>query len=310
MASPTRKPLFVLSIDTEGDNYWKRTGDLSVNNLKYIPRFQLFCESHGVKPTYLLSYEVAANPDFVGYINEVVRAENAEIGMHLHAWNSPPAYPLTSNDDKNHPFAIEYPLQILDAKIGRITDLLESVTNKKMISHRAGRWAINSHYLQLLARHGYLIDSSVTPKLSWSKDGSLSLKLKDLALDYSAYPLDPYFVDLDFPWRSGDTRFLELPISVIKTRSTALAKWLRPSKRDPDRLVRFSRKLLAEKRSCIHLMLHSSELMPNCNPRFTSPLDIEILYEFLDEIFRFLNGKVQNVTFAEAYNLYVGLANG
>jgi len=46
---------FILSIDTEGDNQWDYGRELTTENIRYIPRFQEFCDNYHIKPTPILS---------------------------------------------------------------------------------------------------------------------------------------------------------------------------------------------------------------------------------------------------------------
>ncbi|TBL38783.1 deacetylase, partial [Klebsiella oxytoca] len=79
------------------------------------------------------------------------------------AWNSPPIVALTDNDLHYQPYLIEYPKSQMRDKIAFMTDLLENKLQTKMLSHRAGRWAFNETYAQLLIEFGYQVDCSVTP---------------------------------------------------------------------------------------------------------------------------------------------------
>ena len=49
---------FIVTIDTEGDNQWDHGRDLTVENIKFVPRFQALCDEYGIKPTYLVTSEV------------------------------------------------------------------------------------------------------------------------------------------------------------------------------------------------------------------------------------------------------------
>lgn len=39
-----RKPAFLITIDTEGDNIWARRLPITTRNAEYLPRFQKLCE--------------------------------------------------------------------------------------------------------------------------------------------------------------------------------------------------------------------------------------------------------------------------
>jgi hypothetical protein len=83
------KPAFLITIDTEGDDFWSHPHQITTHNAKWLPRFQSCCEDYGFIPTYLTNYEMVVCPDFQRFDKAVLRRGAAEIGMHLHAWNSP-----------------------------------------------------------------------------------------------------------------------------------------------------------------------------------------------------------------------------
>jgi hypothetical protein len=119
-------------------------------NTGYLPRFQDLCERYGFKPTWLTNYEMAMDPAFVEFGKDVIARKQGEIGMHLHAWNSPPEAPLTDDDWRWQPFLVEYPDTVLRDKVVYMTDLLEEKFQTKMLSHRAGRWAFDERYAAIL----------------------------------------------------------------------------------------------------------------------------------------------------------------
>lgn len=159
----TSLPAFLITIDVEGDNLWARNPRMTCENARFLPRFQALCERFGQRPTYLTSYEMATSPAYVDFARDVLARKTGEVGMHLHAWNSPPIEPLTADDNAHHPYLIDYPDAVMRDKIAFITGLLEDTFGVKMISHRAGRWAMDGRYARLLVEFGYRVDCSVTP---------------------------------------------------------------------------------------------------------------------------------------------------
>src|SRR3954470_5814946 len=160
---------FIVTIDTEGDDIWSGPREVTTRNALYLPRFQQLCERFGLKPTYLVNYEMAVSQAFVELGRDVQARGTGGIGMHLHAGNSPPIAALTDDDDLHKPFLIEYPLDTLRAKVDFMTKLLQDVFATPITSHRSGRWAMNEHYARTLMDHGYLTDCSVTPFVDWRK---------------------------------------------------------------------------------------------------------------------------------------------
>ena len=113
----SEKKAFLITIDTEGDDLWKRPRNITSRNARFLPRFQILCEKYALKPTYLVNYEMAKNSFFIEFGRDIIKRNAGEIGMHLHAWNNPPCIQLTKDDFLYHPYLIEYSEQLMDDKI-------------------------------------------------------------------------------------------------------------------------------------------------------------------------------------------------
>lgn len=317
---------FVITIDTEGDNLWARPREITARNADYLPRFQALCERFGFKPVYLTNYEMAMSDVYVEFARDVLAREAGEIGMHLHAWNSPPLMPLTDDDFRFQPYLIEYPETVMRDKIRMLTDLLEDRFNRRMISHRAGRWAFDGRYAALLIEQGYRVDCSITPGTSWR--GVRGDPVGRGGSDYSGFPDRAYFLDpSDISRPAAQGPLLEVPMSVRRSGLYRMAPWayriplLRrfanrislglgwlcpvqptisaPLDRHLDAMLAMARAALAEGTDYLEFMLHSSELMPGGSPKFRDAADIERLYEYLGTLFAELSARCQGMTLQE-----------
>jgi len=263
---------FLMTVDTEGDNIWDRPREIRTENAKFLPRFQALCEKFNLKPTYLTNYEMATSPIFIEFAKEVISKKKAEIGMHLHAWNSPPLIPLTSDDFHHQPYLIEYPELVIKEKIALMTDLLEETFGVKMTSHRAGRWAFNDLYARALVEKGYLVDCSVTPHVDWSNNqGGFTG-----GTDFRGFPSKPYFFNKEL---------LELPVTIVPLRRHFWKKptlhWVRPNGKNLKSML----KVLKQNLPYAMFVIHSSELMPGGSPTFKTEASIEKLYDDLTGLF-------------------------
>jgi len=312
------RPALLITVDTEGDNLWAHPREIATENARFLPRFQSLCEKYALKPTWLVNYEMAECPGFVEFARDILQRGTGEIGMHLHAWNAPPLAPVTDDDMYHQPYLIEYAEAVMRDKVSYMTDLLEDRFGRKMLSHRAGRWGLNADYARLLIEHGYLIDCSVTPHISWAE--YLGHPNGPGGPDFTNFPEQPYFVDLKHIDRPGDTPLLEVPVSVIETRyaRAALAAcrpvhhyleaWsnlaseclrrislryfppiLEMVPRDNGltfrRMTAILHHALEHRRPCVVLAIHSSELMPGGSPFFPTAQSIEKLYNRLEILF-------------------------
>ncbi|MFK8258809.1 polysaccharide deacetylase family protein [Erwinia sp. AnSW2-5] len=316
------KPAFIITIDTEGDNLWENHDRISTQNTRYLPRFQALCEKYAFKPVYLTNYEMAVDDDYVAFARDVIARGVGEVGMHLHAWNSPPIEPLTDDDWRHKPYLIEYSAAQIRSKIEFMTRLLEETFQTKMLSHRAGRWAFNEYYAALLIEFGYVVDCSVTPKVNWQfSRGNPAGKG---GTNYRDFPSQAYFIDEANIAQVGTSSLLEVPMTIQykhsglmnslksaydrlrgKQRSPSV-HWLRPSGGNVEMMKRVAQQSLDEGHDYVEFMLHSSEFMPGGSPTFVTEQHIERLYEDLEQLFSWLAERTVGKTLAEYYQVKAG----
>lgn len=316
--------VFLITVDAEGDNLWAKPRIVSTRNAAYLPRFQAMCEKYGLKPTYLTNWEMARSDEFQSFGRDVLARGAGEIGMHLHAWNSPPIVPLTSDDDRYAPYLIEYPLDQIRQKVRVMTQTLEDTFGVKMLSHRAGRWSFNEQYARTLVENDYRVDCSVTPHVSWAFcKGAPSGRG---GTDYSRFPESQYFLDLSDISKPRDSSLLELPVTIVKTRhyptfvesarrklsgsfygTTVMRRVfpdvqsLMPNGRNGEAMLQIVEIARREGRPYIQMAIHSSELMPGGSPKFSTPHSIDRLYEDLEGLFASASRHFRGQTLADYY---------
>lgn len=318
------RPKYLITIDTEGDDQWERTKVITTRNSSHLARFQVLCESYGFKPTYLTNYEMALCPVFCDFARDALQRDKAEIGMHLHAWHNPPAAPITEDDYRHHPYLPEYPEAVMRQKIGVMTELLEETFEMKMVSHRAGRWGFDATYARILVEHGYLVDCSVTPCVSWraypgAPDGAGGP-------DFSEFPSRAYFLDLGDIRAEGDSTLLEVPMTIKRpwqrvgqwlhravkgtprlirgpvNRLYPPISWLRPNGRNLGSMLKLQNRCQHEGSAYAQFTLHSSEFMPGGSPNFRTQSSIERLYVHLEQLFAEASRDFDGATLKEFYS--------
>ncbi len=317
---------FIISIDTEGDNQWDYGSELTAENIKFVPRFQTLCEKYRIKPVYLVTSEICSDGFARETFSDYWKYDKAEIGAHLHLWTTPPF--LDSDgyrfNDSNHGFANELEYDLLNSKMANLTEQIHTSFGRRPESFRSGRYGFNENVARVLVDNGYLIDSSVTPLLSWAA--------------YKGIPGGeggPDFVDRDpFPstWEFPNGSLIEIPVSVLATKFPfnrygnlsrsffrhvdhklilkAFRKlffrdqplWFRPN---PWMTIDHFRELIEEseriKLPYIVMMFHSSELMPGCSIYRPDVDSVEKLYGLLENFFILLQHKnIASVTLTEA----------
>jgi hypothetical protein len=309
---PDHRPGFIITVDVEGDNLVSRPRSIQTHNARFLPRFQDLCQRYGFKATYLVNYEMACDADCIAFGREVLEENGGEIGMHLHAWNSPPISPITPDDFLHSPYLYEYPKAVMRQKVRFLTDLLEDTFGSKMTCHRAGRWGFDRRYAHLLLEHGYKIDSSVTPHISWAN--AMGDPSQSGGPDYTQFPSEPYFIDLQDISRLGTSDLLEVPITTEKivigksdslpNGEAAIVRWLRPSGRNGKALISMVERVLEEARTCAVLMIHSSELMPGDRSNIPDAQTVESIYRDLERLFQTAHGRMDAITLNDLYDRF------
>lgn len=292
---------FIITIDTEGDNLWEwHNGDMiSTKNVNYLFRFQQLCEKYGFKPVYLSNYEMLDNDAYVEFIKDVCKRKCGELGMHLHAWNSPPNYDLISVRD-SQPYLIEYPMEIMEDKIRFITEYIQQRTGIRPISHRAGRWALNQDYIDLLIKYGYKVDCSVTPHIDWRNcfgctEGSAGSNYKN-SMEVPHYIKanngNETIFEVPVTIRVSTNRIIRYcrkPIDVVKSLYHIWGKhpyWVRPNGHNLG-LMKYVIDQTVNT-DYVMFMLHSSEMMPGGSPYFKDEDSIERLYADIENLFSYV----------------------
>lgn len=311
-----KKPLFV-TLDAEGDNGWGRPRNITTLNAKGVERFQTFCERLNLKPIYLTTYEMAQDKTYI----ETLKKKNidglCEIGMHMHAWSTPPAYDLTGDDLQNLPFITEYPEEIIRKKVENITKHLENVFGIAPVSHRSGRWIVNQKYLEILAENGYKVDCSITPLINW--ECSIGDPSQRGGEDYSDCEAKPITKTLpcghniiEIPMTTSSNPVYDNLLVNTSLRLLNKSSWLfnginsrkvvmmRPIARNARFLMSMIEKLsMREDVEHIEFMVHTSELYPNTCPHCKNESDLNHIYDLMEAMFSKLNKYCESITFRE-----------
>ena len=302
---------FIITIDTEGDDLWtwKVGRAIKTENVKYLPRFQNLCDKYGFKPVWLTNFEMVSDPEFVNFTKAKLHDGRCEIGMHLHAVNNPPLYDLDIKYPANFPYLIEYPEEIITQKIQVLHNLLENTYGEAIVSHRAGRWAMNKYYMQCLIEKGLKIDCSITPGINWNS--TLGITESSHGSNYSKSPEYPFYVDeakqmLEVPvsirtihFSNNCTSGMHSFLSGIKHRVLGYKAWLRPNGHNLQEMLHLASVLKEDKTDYLMFMLHSSELMPGGSPTFKSNEEIENLYNDLERLFAYIATFCEGKTLKE-----------
>jgi len=288
-----------VTIDTEA-NGWDQTLMNSIENIRYVKPLQDLFDRHGVRPTYLVSYEMATRDQAVEVLKPIQDGNRCEIGHHLHVWTCPPfERPSPQGVDLAwvRGLQVELPDELFYAKAEALRLAITTAYGRAPTSHRAGRWAIDLRTLRWLRDTGFLVDTSMTSRVSWAHTKGVH---GVYGVDTSQIPPAPFIQDLGDPFEPGRTAsagLLEVPVSSARLPQRGLARAAEavsrfnlpgarmvskvlsrpfpapfrtlscrvdPSYRRSD-LRALAKAALAET-GVVNLMLHSSEVMPGGSP--------------------------------------------
>jgi hypothetical protein len=252
-----------------------------VENVAHLPRLDPIFREWAVAPTLLLTHSVASAARHRDLLLKLKQQWNAEIGAHLHPWNTPPL----QTPPQPEPVPSErMPRELLEAKLH---SLLEAIRQMGVAptSFRMGRFDIGPNIFSLLHGVGIRVDSSVAPMRRFQSGPGL--------LDA---PADPYFPDPEEPRRPGGSSVLEVPITILPALPR-LGAWLDRAPLPPGWASWFAMhlgSLSAQPMNTAHALLkaavqthlrrggqvltiyfHSSELMPGGCPRHQTPQDVD-----------------------------------
>jgi len=195
---PDLPPLLYVVIDTEEEFDWSKPFDRQSTGVATIAAQRLahrVFERYGLKPTYMVDYPVASQPDGIGPLKELHDAGLCDIGAHLHPWVNPP-FDEPVNPVNSYPGNL--PPALEREKLARLTDKIAESFGRRPTLYRAGRYGVGPATAASLAALGYTVDASVVPQSDFrAEDGP----------DFRHCGAAPY-------WFGPDRKLLEVPLSV------------------------------------------------------------------------------------------------
>jgi len=275
---------FVITIDTEADHStnWTKSNPLAFNSIIYsIPNLlePLFKKYEAIG-TYLLTAEVLENDKAVEVIKNI---DSCELGTHLHPeYIGPEKRYLKYDGTYSMEFSNNLDVRIEREKLCNLTKLFEEKIGYRPVVYRGGKFGFSYNTALSLASLGYLVDTSVTPMVSWQNIGGP---------DFRKFPDQPYFMKN----KADENILLEVPVSI--TFLNCLHKflnrpvWLRPSFNgsvDMKKLIcKFIKQHGSNGKVVLNMMFHSMEFFPGASPYSRNQEDYDRLVNRVQSIIEY-----------------------
>lgn len=312
----------LVGIDTEGDNQWSAEArrHQRFENIYALPRLHALFARHGVRPTYVITHPVAADPRSAEVLRGLQDGGDCEIGAHHHAWETPPC---SEEDVRRHPYASTLPEAQFEAQLENLTSAITAAVGRAPVSYRSGRFGFSAAHVAALERCGYLVESSVAPLFYEAHKGGP---------EFVEARLRPYFLAYDSATEPGTSAVLEVPVSaalnrrlprtlqyayarapwpyttkrVLRALRLLRMRWLRPSYSSLDDMIGLARDLARWNEPVLNLLFHSSEAIVGGSPYNRTQAELDAFCDRLERFLAFATRDLGAVpaTFAEFHAAY------
>lgn len=296
----------VVTIDVEEEGLFRNhyaARDVPVRNVGELLRLDPIVREWAIAPTLLVTDPVARHGPHRDLLLRLTRDWGAEIGAHLHPWNTPP---LQAAAEPEPVSSERMPRELLAAKLHA---LLQSIAAMGVTptAFRMGRYNMGPQLFSLLEGSGIRVDSSIAP-MRRSAGGP----------DHLAAPVDPYFPDPADPTAPGASPILEVPLTIVpitprlgavldrvRQRAPLSDRWIvwtamhlgslpaQPTWTGLGRLKAAVRLHRHRGGQVLTIGFHSSELMPGGCPQHPTAAHVD---RFLDKLRRFFGWLHREVT--------------
>ncbi len=282
----------LVTVDTEPD--LPRRRQASPGTLRNIPALVTLQERiPDVRLTLLVTHSVVTDPASLRVLERLKHGYDCEIGAHLHPEETPPFV----RGEPDETSLMRLPFEARAEKLRTLTRAI-SAHFPPPVSYRAGRWKLSPEDLGLLREHGYAVDTTVTPYVSWRVEHGP---------DFSAAARESHSV--------GETGLWEAPVTIGLNRGESVVSrgplgaalraylqlaslellglpgplklawdlarpvrpiWFRPTYSSAKAMTRLADRLRhSSPNGMLNMMFHSNELAPGGRPFIRTQADAD-----------------------------------
>jgi hypothetical protein len=274
--------------------------------MRQIGRAQRIFERFSVRPTYVVDYPVASQPEGFERLKDWAMEERCIVGAHLHPWVTPPYEEEISSRNS---YTGNLPPRLQDRKIRELTTAIGSHVGTLPRTFKAGRYGISGQALETIDALGYEVDASVNPHMDFRPDAGP---------DFTQFDSQPFWFGrrsrmLEVPCTQGYTgwaravgatlrRLAEHPplnrlhAPGLLARSAAVDQvMLSPEGNTLAAMIALTRALLADGLRVFSLTFHSPSVEPGHTPYVRSQTDLKVFLERLERYLEFFFGEARGI---------------
>lgn len=281
---------FVVFVDTEEEFDWSKPlarENRSVSAVSALPAAQARFAASGVPLALMVDHPIATDPRAIDLIGPLLTGGTA-VGTQLHPWVNPPfdeALTPANSFAGNLPHALEA------AKLAALTEAITTAFGMRPTAYRAGRYGLGPASFDLLAAHGYRLDSSMRPGFDYAAEGGPDFS----ALGNQAFrvggivelPLTTVFTGAA---RAGGMKFYQAAGRIPKGRAVlARSGLLQRIPLTPEGIplreaLEAIRVALGEGVRVLSFAFHSPSLEPGHTPYVRDEADLRAFWQWWDEV--------------------------
>lgn len=161
---------FIVFVDTEEEFDWDAPlarDHRSVEAIAALPAAHARFASAGVPLALMVDHPVATDPRAIDWIRPLL-GKGTTVGTQLHPWVNPP---LDEELTPENSFVGNLPAALEEAKLIALTEAITTAFGTRPTAYRAGRYGLGPASFDLLAKHGYALDSSMRPGFDYAPEG-------------------------------------------------------------------------------------------------------------------------------------------
>lgn len=297
----------IITIDVEPDDAWTNHQNPSVRNVHELLRLHEVLKRCGARATLLVTQRVIDDAACRETLQRLVTEGGAEVGTHLHPWETPP-FAASKSDTRYAIFPHELAAYEFEAKLAHLTESISRHFDQPR-SYRAGRWGFAAAHVGILEHLGYAADTSVIPRVDWRDTFGIPASEGGRGgADYRFAPRVVYRQSYEDVCTPGLAGLVELPVSVEFTRTvpawmdrnygrlpTAVHRvlrkmewvrpvWATPAEEPLDRLLALVERAMAERRGLFNIAFHSSELMLDGSPTSRNVDEVDGMFDRIERM--------------------------